>query len=77
MGGVLAELLTGEGYDVTIVTPEARVSEWTMNTMEQHRIQKRIIELGVDDSGHTYVTSVSADHITTACVYTDREPSCM
>ena len=30
MGGVLAELLAGEGHDVTFVTPEARVSEWTV-----------------------------------------------
>ncbi len=29
MGGVLTELLVSEGCDVTIVTPEARVSEWT------------------------------------------------
>ncbi len=73
MGGVLAELLTSEGYEVTIVTPEVRVSEWTTNTMEQHRIQKRIIELGVGVQVTRNVTSVSADHITTACVYTDRE----
>ena len=52
MGGVLTELLVSEGYDVTIVTPEARVSEWTMNTMEQHRVQKRLMELGVTHSRH-------------------------
>ena len=47
MGGVLAELLVGEGHAVTLVTPAPRVSEWTVNTMEQHRIQRRLLELGV------------------------------
>ncbi len=48
MGGVLAELLRGEGYDVVIVTPQAYVSRWTINTMDQHRIQARLMELGVE-----------------------------
>ena len=40
MGGVLAELLAAAGHAVALVTPEARVSDWTQATMEQHRIQK-------------------------------------
>ena len=47
MGGVLAELLAAEGHAVTLVTPAARVSAWTVNTMEQHRIQSRLLEAGV------------------------------
>ena len=73
MGGVLTELLVGEGCDVTIVTPEARVSEWTMNTMEQHRVQKRLIEMGVTIHVTHAVTSVGAENVTAACVYTERE----
>src|SRR5262249_23718759 len=45
---VLAELLARAGRTVTYVTPAPRVSEWTVNTMEQHRIQQRLLELGVD-----------------------------
>ena len=37
LGGVLAELLAKEGFEVTIVTPESKVSAWTVNTMEQHK----------------------------------------
>ena len=48
MGGVLAELLISEGRRVTLVTPSARVSEWADHTMEQERIQGRLMELGVE-----------------------------
>jgi len=47
LGGVLAELLAREGRSVTLVTPAVRVSEWTVNTMEQSRIQRRLLQHGV------------------------------
>jgi dimethylamine/trimethylamine dehydrogenase len=73
MGGVLAEVLAAAGRRVTIVTPEARVSEWTQNTMEQHRIQKRLIEAGVEIRTTTAVVSAGAGRVRTACVYTGAE----
>ena len=33
---------------MTLVTPAALVSEWTVNTMEQPRIHKRLVEAGVE-----------------------------
>src|SRR5262249_54367620 len=48
LGGALAELLASEGKHVTLVTPAALVSEWTVQTMEQRRIHKRLIEAGVE-----------------------------
>ena len=48
LGGALAELLAAEGKSVTLVTPAALVSEWTVNTMEQPRIHKRLAEAGVE-----------------------------
>jgi dimethylamine/trimethylamine dehydrogenase len=47
MGGVLAELLATQGCQVTLVTPEPLVSAWTVYTLEQERIEKRLIKLGV------------------------------
>ncbi len=47
MGGVLAELCRASGLDVTIVTPAAMVSAWTVNTLEALPIAKRIAKLGV------------------------------
>ena len=48
MGGVLAELLVGQGYNVTIVTPAPLVSYWSQYTLEQERIQHKLMKLGVN-----------------------------
>ncbi|MEO7965289.1 MAG: FAD-dependent oxidoreductase, partial [Gemmatimonadaceae bacterium] len=47
MGGVLAEWLARAGCVVTIVTPAPLVSWWTQYTLEQERVQRRLISLGV------------------------------
>jgi dimethylamine/trimethylamine dehydrogenase len=73
LGGVLAELLATERHEVTLVTPEPRVSEWTVNTMEQHRIQRRLLELGVTVLASHAVISAEDGAVRTACVYTERE----
>jgi len=72
MGGVLAEKLRRDGHDVTLVTPAADVSHWTHNTMEQGRIQKRLLELGVEIVPLHGLAKLSANMATLACVYTGR-----
>jgi dimethylamine/trimethylamine dehydrogenase len=72
MGGVLAELLVKEGFDVTLVTPAADVSNWTHATLEQRRIQTRLLELGVHLQPHRAVVAVHPTHVDCACVFTDR-----
>ena len=47
LGGVLAELLAQNGCDVTLVTPAPLVSYWTQFTLEQSKIQTRLMKLGV------------------------------
>ena len=47
MGGVLAELCRARGLEVTLVTPAAMVSAWTVNTLESLPIAKRIARLGI------------------------------
>ena len=73
MGGVLAELLSAEGYDVVLVTPEPLVSAWTVNTMEQHRIQAQLMEAGVDLLTSTAVSAVLNDGLSTKCAFTGRD----
>ncbi len=73
LGGVLAELLAREEYNVTLVTPAANVSSWTYHTLEQHRIQTRLLELGVTVRAHAALARVSVGRVTTACVFTARE----
>jgi dimethylamine/trimethylamine dehydrogenase len=48
MGSMMADLLAGEGYQVTLVTPGLCVSSWTEHTLEQNHIEKRLIGLGVE-----------------------------
>ncbi len=47
MGSALAELLIAQGCQVTLVTPAPLVSYWSQNTLEQHRIQERLMKGGV------------------------------
>ncbi|OYU39837.1 MAG: NADH:flavin oxidoreductase [Pseudorhodobacter sp. PARRP1] len=70
MGGVLAELLAQQGCDVTLVTPSAYVSDWTLNTLEQGAIHRRLAAAGVKIVLNTLLTAMHPDSLTTACVYT-------
>jgi dimethylamine/trimethylamine dehydrogenase len=70
MGGVLAELLAGQGASVTLITPSAYVSDWTNNTLEQASIHTRLAEMGVNIILNRGVAAIAADHVTSDCVYT-------
>jgi dimethylamine/trimethylamine dehydrogenase len=72
MGGVLAELLVREGRRVTLVTPAPRVSEWADHTMEQGRIQARLMELGVELRLATALVGAAAGALDLVCAYTGR-----
>ncbi|WP_371171073.1 FAD-dependent oxidoreductase [Aliiroseovarius sp. 2305UL8-7] len=72
MGGVMAELLVQKGCTVTLVTPAAYVSEWTLNTLEQHEIHRRLAELGVTIELNCGVISIGKDHIETNCMFTNK-----
>ena len=73
MGGVLAELLAGEGYVVTLATPAPEVSTWTRNTMEQHFIQARLLEAEVTIVPNRILRGVDPDCAVLCCTYTGRE----
>jgi dimethylamine/trimethylamine dehydrogenase len=47
MGGVLAEWLAEHGLRVSLVTPAPLVSYWSQFTLEQERIQNKLMRLGV------------------------------
>ncbi|MCY4259730.1 MAG: FAD-dependent oxidoreductase, partial [Rhodobacteraceae bacterium] len=72
MGGVLAEMLARNGAQVTLVTPSARVSDWTSNTLEQTAIHARLVDAGVAIVLNRGVTEIHPDHVISNCVYTDR-----
>lgn len=72
MGGLIAEKLRLAGLEVTLVTPAPLVSAWTVNTLEQGRIQARLLELGVEICANEAVTDFSGGEAGLACVFTGR-----
>jgi len=72
MGGVLAELLIQNGCSVTLIVPAAAVSEWTVNTLEQHEIHRRLAEMGANIELNRGVTAIGPDQVETNCIFTDR-----
>ncbi|MGO9993813.1 MAG: FAD-dependent oxidoreductase [Steroidobacteraceae bacterium] len=73
IGAVLAEKLQAAGHDVTLVTPAERVSAWTVNTLEQRIIQKRLLQLGVRVVLNHNVLEFDRNRAVLECVYTARE----
>lgn len=73
LGGVIAESLRQTGLDVTLVTPANEVSTWTGHTEEQHRIQARLLDLGVMLETGTVVAGVDDGSTVLRSVHTDRE----
>ena len=72
LGGVLAEQLARDGLATTLVTPAAEASTWTRNTLEQGRIQARLLELGVTIRPHRKLVRRTADTLDVACAFTGR-----
>lgn len=64
LGGVLAELLAQNGCDVTLVTPAPLVSYWTQFTLEQAKIQTRLMKLGIELLPQTLLTEIHPGSVT-------------
>jgi dimethylamine/trimethylamine dehydrogenase len=72
LGAVLAEKLRLDGHEVTLVTPAERVSAWTVNTLEQHAIQKRVLDLGIEVCTNRNVVEFDGARAVLECTYTAR-----
>jgi len=70
MGGVIAEKLRLQGLDVTLVTPAPLASAWTVNTLEQTRIQRRLLEVGVQIRANEALVGFQSGEATLACAFT-------
>jgi len=75
LGGVLAELLTQNGCKVTLVTPAPEVSRWTHFTLEQERIEKRLLSLGVTILPRQLIASIHPQAVTVTHTLTNAETS--
>lgn len=72
MGGAIAELLARQGIAVTLATPGGSASNWTALTLDQPRVQRRLIEAGVTLRFHQTLLSVGPEAVRLACAYTGR-----
>ena len=72
MAAVLAEKIAAAGHGVTYVTPAPDASHWTHNTLEQGRVQARLLELGVELALARRLVEIGEDRVELACVHSDR-----
>lgn len=63
MGGVLAELLAMNGCNVSLVTPAPMVSYWSQFTLEQEKIQAKLMKLGVKLYPQNVVSEIGKDFV--------------
>lgn len=64
MAGVLAELLAQSGCKVSLATPAPLVSYWTQFTLEQEKIEKRLLGMGVNLYTRHTLDSIQAGLLT-------------
>ncbi len=73
MGGVIAETLVQRGAkSVALVTSGALVSAWTANTLEQQKIQRRLLELDIDIITHQNLAAIRKGELELSCIFTGR-----
>jgi dimethylamine/trimethylamine dehydrogenase len=70
LGGLIAEKLALDGLDVTLVTTASEVSSFTVLTLEQDFVQRRLRELGVTIAQQTALAGIDKDEAELACVFT-------
>jgi dimethylamine/trimethylamine dehydrogenase len=67
MAGVIAEKLANAGAQVTIVTPAPQISYWTQFTLEQEKIEKRLLSLGSKWFAKHTLTGIFNHAVTIEC----------
>ena len=72
IGGVLAELLVQNGARVVLLTPAPLVSEWSVNTLEQPFIHKRLLDLGVEIRLNQGMLAIDKNHIVANCIHSGK-----
>ena len=72
IGALLAEKCARAGIKTSYLTPAAQVSTWTVNTLEQHRIQQRLLECGVELVFQKSLINDTPKGLEVACVFTGK-----
>lgn len=72
MASVIAEKLARDGLEVVYATPAPDAATWTHNTLEQGRIQARLLELGVTLELSSMLSRIDDASVDLSCVYSGR-----
>jgi dimethylamine/trimethylamine dehydrogenase len=72
MGGCLAMKLAQSGREVALVTPGGEASSYCRMTDEHDKVQKRLIELGIEIVPNRQLTGFDGETAHLECVYTGR-----
>jgi dimethylamine/trimethylamine dehydrogenase len=72
MGSLMAEIALQAGREVHFVTADSMVGSFSQHTLEQGRIQARLIERGARITVAKRLAGRGADWLDLACVYTGR-----
>ncbi|HBN45372.1 MAG TPA: NADH:flavin oxidoreductase [Candidatus Marinimicrobia bacterium] len=73
MGSVIAEKLIEQGCRIDFVSTYSNVAAWTQHTVEQERIQARMINLGINIIPSRNLKAFDGNRVTLECVYTGSE----
>ena len=68
-GGALAERFRQQGHDVCLVTPDSIVSSFSAHTLEQKKIQHRLLDLGIEIIVSHEILRIDDDELLLANVY--------
>ncbi|MFT5607726.1 MAG: dimethylamine/trimethylamine dehydrogenase, partial [Parvicella sp.] len=71
MASVIAEKILLRGDQVVYVTPGDKMAAWCDYTDEQHRVQKRLMELGVQIMTQKTVVEFDGKQVGLSCTYTE------
>ena len=72
IAGVIAELFAEKGKQVNFVTPASVVSPFTILTLEQQRVQKHLLELGVNIFCNQSLSEVHQKEVHLRCEFTGK-----
>ncbi len=72
MGSVVAEQLIADGHEVVLATPAAVVASWTDYTLEQHRIQAQLLELGVEVISNHSLQEITTNSASLSCIFSGK-----
>lgn len=73
MGSVIAEKLQQAGNDVIYLTPESKVSTWSVNNAEQPRVHRRLVELNIEIILNHGLDSFDGETATLGCNFTRQQ----